>query len=138
MRNMRHSLAIVILHLLGSRVVNEGADLYFNPMPSSSNKDLKNESQMEVNASVSLDLSLESLFDRLLLVFHGLLSSCQPSWLKSKQPSPRSNSEVNKDFSGVDREVAETLQVWLFFWFRFTTLILMDERHLTRKITKQK
>lgn len=109
-RNMRHSLAIVILHLLGSRVVNEGADLYFNPMPSSSNKDLKNESEMEVNASVSLDLSLESLFDRLLLVFHGLLSSCQPSWLKSKQPSPRSNSEVNKDFSGVDREVAETLQ----------------------------
>lgn len=125
---MRHLLAIVILRLLGSRVVNEGADLYFNPTPSSSNN-LKNESATEVNASVLLDLSLESLFDRLLLVFHGLLSSCQPSWLKSKQPSPRSNSEFNRDFSGVDREVAETLQVWLLFWLRFNSLILVDELH---------
>ncbi|KAE8733322.1 Mediator of RNA polymerase II transcription subunit 12 [Hibiscus syriacus] len=80
-RNMRHMLASVILRLLGSRVVHEDLEL----MPS----------------VVSSEISGDSLFDRLLLVLHGLLSSCRPSWLKSKDA---------KDFSGFDRESVEGLQ----------------------------
>ncbi|KAE8665811.1 Mediator of RNA polymerase II transcription subunit 12 [Hibiscus syriacus] len=80
-RNMRHMLASVILRLLGSRVVHEDVEL----MPS----------------VVSSEMSGDGLFDRLLLVLHGLLSSCRPSWLKSKDA---------KDFSGLDRESVEGLQ----------------------------
>ncbi|KAL4352304.1 hypothetical protein GQ457_06G032040 [Hibiscus cannabinus] len=80
-RNMRHTLASVILRLLGSRVVHEDVEL----MPS----------------VVSSEMSGDSLFDCLLLVLHGLLSSCRPSWLKSKDA---------KDFSGFDRESVEGLQ----------------------------
>ncbi|KAJ9681577.1 hypothetical protein PVL29_020444 [Vitis rotundifolia] len=67
------------------------------------------ESLMEASTAASLDLSGESLFDRLLLVVHGLLSSCQPSWLKSK-PASKSTTESIKEFSGFDREGAENLQ----------------------------
>ncbi|XP_076903501.1 mediator of RNA polymerase II transcription subunit 12-like [Bidens hawaiensis] len=54
-RSMRHPLALIILRLLGSRVVHEDADLS-NP------------------TCATVDLG-ESLFDRLLLVLHALLSS---------------------------------------------------------------
>ncbi|XP_039068817.1 mediator of RNA polymerase II transcription subunit 12-like [Hibiscus syriacus] len=77
----RNMLDSVILRLLGSRVVHEDVVL----MPS----------------VVSSEMSGDSLFDRLLLVLHGLLSSCRPSWLKSKDA---------KDFSGLDRESVEGLQ----------------------------
>ncbi|KAK8565806.1 hypothetical protein V6N12_059358 [Hibiscus sabdariffa] len=77
-RNMRHMLASVILRLLGSRVVHEDVEL--------------------VPSVVSSEISGNILFDRLLLVLHGLLSSCRPSWLKSKE------------FSGFDRESVEGLQ----------------------------
>ncbi|KAE8697585.1 Mediator of RNA polymerase II transcription subunit 12 [Hibiscus syriacus] len=80
-RNMRHMLASVIIRLLGSRVVHVDVEL----MP----------------AVVSSEMSGDSLFDLLLLVLHGLLSSCRPSWLKSKDA---------KDFSGFDRESVEGLQ----------------------------
>lgn len=98
-RNMRHMFASVILHLLGSRVVHEDVERSFSPLMSSS---LKRDVDLstEAFAASAVDLSGESLFDRLLLVLHGLLSSCRPSWLKSK-----------KDFSVFDREVAESLQV---------------------------
>ncbi|XP_058225582.1 mediator of RNA polymerase II transcription subunit 12 [Rhododendron vialii] len=97
-RTMRHVFASVILHLLGSRVVHEDVERSFSPLMSSS---LKRDVDLstEAFAASAVDLSGESLFDRLLLVLHGLLSSCQPSWLKSK-----------KDFSVFDREVAESLQ----------------------------
>ncbi|XP_022757342.1 mediator of RNA polymerase II transcription subunit 12-like isoform X2 [Durio zibethinus] len=93
-RNMRHMLASVILRLLGSRVVYEDVDLSFNHIQ------LKRD--MELMPSVaSLEMSGDSLFDRLLLVLHGLLSSCLPSWLRTR---------TAKDFSGLDRETVESLQ----------------------------
>lgn len=107
-RNMRQSLASVILRLLGSRVVHEDADLSLYSTQSPPSK-REAESLMEASTAASLDLSGESLFDRLLLVLHGLLSSCQPSWLKSKSAS-KSTTESIKEFSGFDREAAENLQ----------------------------
>ncbi|KAG8653568.1 hypothetical protein MANES_05G034300v8 [Manihot esculenta] len=104
-RNMRHMLASVILRLLGNRVVHEDADLSFSPVQSSQSK-MDMESLLEI---VSVDLSGESLFDRMLLVLHGLLSNSQPSWLKSRSPSKLMN-EFPKDSSGLDREVVESLQ----------------------------
>ncbi|CAL5383002.1 unnamed protein product [Camellia sinensis] len=97
-RNMRHMLASVILRLLGSRVVHEDVDQFFFPTNSSF---LKRDVglSMEAFAASAIDLSGESLFDRLLLVLHGLLSSCRPSWLKSR-----------KEFPAFDNEVAESLQ----------------------------
>ncbi|XVE77146.1 hypothetical protein DITRI_Ditri13aG0038100 [Diplodiscus trichospermus] len=93
-RNMRYMLASVILRLLGSRIVHEDMDLPFNP--------LQFKRDMELISSVaSPEMSGDSLFDRLLLVLHGLLSSCQPSWLRSK---------TAKDFSGLDREALGNLQ----------------------------
>lgn len=108
-RNMRHMLASVILRLLGSRVVHEDADLPFYPTHSSISK-REVETMMEASpVAASVYLSSESLFDRLLLVLHGLLSSSKPSWLKSK-PASKSSIESTKDFSPFDREVAESLQ----------------------------
>ncbi|XP_038709264.1 mediator of RNA polymerase II transcription subunit 12-like isoform X2 [Tripterygium wilfordii] len=106
-RNMRHALASVILRLLGNRVVYEDADLFFHPALSSQSRRVA-ESLLE---AASVDLSCESLFDQLLLVLHGLLSSRQPSWLKPK-PGSQSTNESSKEFLGFDREVAESLQVW--------------------------
>ncbi|XP_021673940.2 mediator of RNA polymerase II transcription subunit 12 isoform X2 [Hevea brasiliensis] len=104
-RNMRHMLASVMLRLLGNRVVYEDADLSFSPVQSSQSK-MEVESPLE---TVSVDLSGESLFDRLLLVLHGLLSNSQPSWLKPRSPS-KLMSDFSKDSAGLDREVVESLQ----------------------------
>ncbi|KAJ4826395.1 hypothetical protein Tsubulata_025175 [Turnera subulata] len=101
-RNMRHMLASVILRLLGSRVVHQDADLSFYPVQTSHSK-------KEVESPLEADLSGLSLFDRLLLVLHGLLSSNQPSWLKSR-PASKSAKESSKDTAGFDREVVECLQ----------------------------
>ncbi|XP_061373530.1 mediator of RNA polymerase II transcription subunit 12 [Gastrolobium bilobum] len=83
-RNMRHFLAPVILRLLGSRVVHEDAGMSAAP-------------------------EAEGLFNRLLLVLHGLLSSHPPSWLRPKSVSKTIN-ESTREFSGVDREILESLQ----------------------------
>ncbi|KAF7826055.1 mediator of RNA polymerase II transcription subunit 12-like [Senna tora] len=96
-RNMRHSLASVILRLLCNRVVHEDAD---------SSREV--ESPSEAPSVAFVDFSIEGLFDRLLLVLHALLSDCLPSWLRSKQPLKTIN-EATRDFSG-DRELLETLQ----------------------------
>ncbi|XP_022770436.1 mediator of RNA polymerase II transcription subunit 12-like isoform X2 [Durio zibethinus] len=93
-RNMRHMLASVILRLLGSRVVHEDVDLSFNFVQ------LKRDEEL-VSPIASSDISGDSLFDHLLFVLHGLLSSYKPSWLKSK---------TTKDFSGFDRDTVESLQ----------------------------
>lgn len=103
-RNMRYALASVILRLLGSRVVHEDCCHYVNTALSSSNRDA--ESLMETSTSATF-LCGESLFDCLLLVLHVLLSSYQPSWLKTKTDSKSSES---KDYAAFDREVAEGLQ----------------------------
>lgn len=107
-RNMRYMLASVILRLLGNRVVHEDLDQSFNPTLSSSSR---REVEMQIEASsASVDLSGESLFDRLLLVLHGLLSSFQPSWLKLKSNSTPT-TECNRSLPVFDREIAESLQV---------------------------
>ncbi|KAI4328790.1 hypothetical protein L6164_021119 [Bauhinia variegata] len=102
-RNMRHTLASVILRLLGNRVVHEDADILVNAMH------LKREveSPPESASASSVDFSV-GLFDRLLWVLHGLLSSCLPSWLRS--PVSKTNNEPTREFSGFDRELLETLQ----------------------------
>ncbi|XP_038681797.1 mediator of RNA polymerase II transcription subunit 12-like [Tripterygium wilfordii] len=104
-RNMRHVLASVILRLLGNRVVYEDADLSFHPMLSSQSK-REAESLLE---TAYVDLSCESLFDRLILVLHGLLSCRQPSWMKPN-PGSQSTNESSKEFLRFDQEVAESLQ----------------------------
>lgn len=103
-RNMRHMLASVVLRLLGSRVVNEDADLS-NP---ASRFSVKREVESMIESSATVDLG-ESLFDRLLLVLHALLSSSQPHWLRSKFQS-KSTTEGTRDSTLYDREVAESLQ----------------------------
>lgn len=108
-RNMRHMLASVILRLLGSRVVHEDADQSNPPSRFSLKRDF--ESVMEAASSASVDLSGESLFDRLLLVLHGMLSSCQPCWLRFKSSAgSKSTAETSRDWPVFDREVAESLQ----------------------------
>lgn len=89
-------------------MVYEDADLSFYDAQSYASK-RELESPAEASTALS-DISGGSLFDLLLLVLHGLLSSFQPSWLRSK-PFSKSNSEFLREFSGFDREVAETLQV---------------------------
>lgn len=106
---MRHTLASVILRLLGNRVVHEDEDLSFNPTQSSLSKREAESSTEAASAAMSV-LSGESLFDRLLLVLHGLLSSSQPSWLRLKSSSKPVN-DYAKDLSTSDRELAENLQV---------------------------
>ncbi|KAM5555323.1 mediator of RNA polymerase II transcription subunit 12 [Rosa sericea] len=104
-RNMRHGLATVILRLLGNRVVHEDADPSFTPSQSFLSK-RESDSSMDAASAAFADLSSESLFDELLLVLHGLLSSCQPSWLRSTKPT----KESGKGFVAFDRELAENLQ----------------------------
>ncbi|XP_045793833.1 mediator of RNA polymerase II transcription subunit 12-like [Trifolium pratense] len=107
-RNMRHTLASVILRLLGSRIVFEDANILFNATHSSlSKKD--GESPFEVASAAFVDSSAQGLFDRLLLILHGLLSSSPPSWLRLKPVSKTSNAPT-REFSGFDRELLETLQ----------------------------
>ncbi|KAI3804204.1 hypothetical protein L1987_25577 [Smallanthus sonchifolius] len=91
-RNLRHMLALVALRLLGSRVVHEDADL-------------------SSPTSATIDLG-ESLFDRLLLVLHALLSSSLPCWLRPKLLS-KSTPEGSRDSTLFDHEVAESLQIEL-------------------------
>lgn len=102
-RKLRNALASVTLCLLGSRIVYEDAGHLVNPAFILSKRNM--ESLLETSAT---DLGGESVFDLLLLVFHVLMSSHQPSWLK---PQYESNStEVSKDHTPFDCEVAETLQ----------------------------
>ena len=100
-------LASVILRLLGSRVVHEDAELSFYPLQSFQSK---GELELPLEAA-SADFSGESLFDRLLLVLHGLLSSSWPSWLNSRPAGSKSVNESSKDRTGFDRDAVESLQV---------------------------
>lgn len=108
MRAMRQFLATVIFRLLGSRVVHEDADILVNAVPSLPKREA--ESSSEVASAAFVDSSSGSLFDCLLLVLHGLLSSYPPSWLRPK-PVPKMINEPTREFSGIDRELLETLQV---------------------------
>uniref|UniRef100_A0A7N0UQH3 Mediator complex subunit Med12 domain-containing protein n=1 Tax=Kalanchoe fedtschenkoi TaxID=63787 RepID=A0A7N0UQH3_KALFE len=109
-RNMRHMLASVVLRLLGSPIVYEDADLLYLPMQIHAGKREK-ESRMDCSSTTAASVNLvpENVFDRLLLVLHGLLSSYKPSWLKSKTTLKSSNDHL-KDVSIFDREMVESLQ----------------------------
>ncbi|KAL6126178.1 hypothetical protein ACLB2K_074229 [Fragaria x ananassa] len=104
-RNMRHGLASVVLRLLGNRVVHEYQSTPLTPSQSSLSK-RESDSSTDAATAAFTDMSSESLFDELLLVLHGLLSSCQPSWLRSTKPT----KESGKGFVSFDRELAENLQ----------------------------
>lgn len=107
---MRRTLASVTLRLLGSRIVLEDANILVNATHSSlSKKDAESPSKVAYAAFV--DSSVEGLFERLLLMLHGLLSSSPPSWLRLKPVSKTTTNEPTRDLSGVDRELLETLQV---------------------------
>ena len=106
---MRHMLASVILRLLGSRIVHEDANLTFCPTHSSMVKK-EVESSSEASLAIFADLPGESLFGSMLLILHGLLSSCQPSWLGLKIAA-KSTNETRKDSTALVRELAESLQV---------------------------
>ena len=109
MRNMRHTLASVILRLLGSRVVRDDADILANTTHCSLLRK-EEESPSEAACAAFVDSSVEGLFNRLLLILHGLLSSCHPSWLRFK-PVSKTTNEPTREFCGFDRELLETLQV---------------------------
>ncbi|KAL2570308.1 hypothetical protein GLYMA_18G232900v4 [Glycine max] len=102
-RSMRYMLASVLLRLLGSRVVHEDATV--NPMHYTP---LRREAESHAEASF-VDSSAEGLFDHLLLILHGLLSSSPPSWLRSK-PVSKTTNEPTREFSGFEREPLEALQ----------------------------
>lgn len=106
-RNMRHMLASVLLHLLGSRVVYEELEFSLNLLHSS-HKKLDSLVESTITCS-SCNLFGESLFDQFLSVLYGLLSNWKPKWLKPKSVS-KSNVKSSRDFSVFDREVAENLQ----------------------------
>nr|KYP64207.1 hypothetical protein KK1_018798 [Cajanus cajan] len=102
-RSVRYTLAFVILRLLGSRVVHE--DAVVNAMHHSSSR-----REVESPAEAAfVDSSTEGLFDRLLLILHGLLSSSPPCWLRLK-PVSKTTNEPKREFSGFEREPLEALQ----------------------------
>ncbi|MQL81455.1 hypothetical protein Taro_013930, partial [Colocasia esculenta] len=109
-RNLRHTLASVLLHLLGTRIVYEDAEISFFPIQKVGKRDV--ELPVEASFATSLDLSGESLFDMFISVFHGLLSGCKPSWLKLNSSS-KSTNKASRDFCAVDRDFVENLQVEL-------------------------
>ncbi|PIM99566.1 RNA polymerase II transcription mediator [Handroanthus impetiginosus] len=104
-RNMRSTLASVILRLLGSRVVHEDAGHFVKPGFISSKRGV--ESLMEISDAGEL-LRKETMFDCLLLVLYVLLSCNQPSWLMLKSESKA--TESSKEYAAFDREMAESLQ----------------------------
>lgn len=106
---MRHTLASIIVRLLGTRFIHEDADLSLSAAAVALQK-RETESNGEASTIASWDHPGDSLFDMLLSVLHGLLSSCKPSWLKPKSAS-KSTVKSPRDFSAFDREVAESLQV---------------------------
>ncbi|CAH1412048.1 unnamed protein product [Lactuca virosa] len=107
-RSMRHMLASVVLRLLGSRVVHEDADL----SSPASRFSIKREVESMIESSGTVDLG-GSLFDRLLLVLHALLSGCQPHWMKPKTLSKstiEATTTTTTTTNLYDREAAESLQ----------------------------
>ncbi|KAL6847579.1 hypothetical protein ACP4OV_022605 [Aristida adscensionis] len=107
-RSMRQTLASAILSLLATRMIYEDADL---PIPPTNSTALRRDvdALLEPPLDVLLDRPGESLFERLLCVFHALLGSCKPSWLKSRSAS-KSNTRTQRDLSAFDNEAAEGLQ----------------------------
>lgn len=107
-RGMRHTLAPVILSLLAARIIYEDAD---SPLPPASLIASRREvdSLLEPPMDVLLDRPSESLFERLLCVFHALLGNCKPSWMKSK-PVSKPAVRASRDIPAFDNEAVVALQ----------------------------
>lgn len=102
-RNMRQTLAPVLLRLLCTRVVQESPDPGSSRESSSSCVD-----DFDKNAQAAAASAGEPLFDRLLSILHALMSSTWAVWLKP----PRKNSvKPCRDIPAFDREAAERMQV---------------------------
>lgn len=105
-RNMRQSLAPVLIRLLGTRVVQEAVDPFSIRLQKYPHSKKEYELHTEMSAASAAGMSGEGLFDRILSVLHALLSSTWASWLKPKVTT-KSPREV------LDRELAERMQAEL-------------------------
>lgn len=105
-RNMRQSLAPVLLRLLGTRVVQEAVDPFSIHLQKYPYSKKEYELHTEMSAASAAGMSGEGLFDRILSVLHALLSSTWASWLKPKVTT-KSPREV------LDRDLAERMQAEL-------------------------
>ncbi|BFI43571.1 hypothetical protein MPTK2_Ug00450 [Marchantia polymorpha subsp. ruderalis] len=105
-RNMRQTLAPVLLRLLGTRVVQEATE---SPHPVSA-RDL--ERNAEASSAAATSAAGENLFDRLLSVLHALLSSTWAVWLKPR-PTTKGPSKLLREVPPFDRESAERMQIEL-------------------------
>ncbi|BBN20580.1 hypothetical protein Mp_Vg00710 [Marchantia polymorpha subsp. ruderalis] len=102
-RNMRQTLAPVLLRLLGTRVVQEATE----PPHLVFARDL--ERNAEASSATATAAAGEGLFDRLLSVLHALLSSTWAVWLKPR-PTSKVPSKPLREVPPFDREVAERMQ----------------------------
>ncbi|XP_024382046.1 mediator of RNA polymerase II transcription subunit 12 isoform X2 [Physcomitrium patens] len=102
--NKRQTLAPVLLRLLGTRAVQEEADVSCCWDPSSSNDFERNSQATSAAAAAS---ACEPLFDRLLSILHALLSNTWPVWLKPRKISVK----PLRDIPPFDKETAERMQV---------------------------
>jgi hypothetical protein len=110
-RNMRQTLAIVLLRLLGTRVVQEAAE----PVSCAQFWESSvSTSDFERNAEAAAASAGEALFDRLLSVLHALLSSTWAVWLKHR-PLGKGPIKPLRDIPAFDREVVERMQVGASF-----------------------
>ncbi len=105
-RNMRQTLAIVLLRLLGTQVVQEAAE----PVSCTQIWDSVSTSDFERSAEAAAASAGEGLFNRLLSVLHALLSSTWAVWLK---PRPLSKGQIRplQEIPSFDREAVEQMQV---------------------------
>lgn len=103
-RNMRSTLAPVLLRLLGNRVVQEGVEHFCSLQHDylAPGRDL--EWNAEAAAAAAAAAAGEGLFDRLLSVLHALLSSTWAVWLKQKSNKPL------REVPLLDREIVQRMQ----------------------------
>eukprot|EP01018_Ginkgo_biloba_P033019 Gb_27746 [translate_table: standard] len=107
-RNMRQTLAPVLLRLLGTKVVQEAVDPFSIHLQKFIHPKKEFEWHAESSAASAAGLFGESLFDRFLSVLHALLSGTWPSWLK-----PKMTTKTVREVPVFDREVAERMQAEL-------------------------
>ncbi|CAM6106401.1 unnamed protein product [Calypogeia fissa] len=103
-RNMRQTLAPVLLRLLGTSVVQEAVE---SPQ-SVAIRDF--DRKAEASSSAVTTAAGEDLFDRLLSVLHALLSSTLAVWLKSPRPTSKGPAKPLREVPPFDRETAERMQ----------------------------
>lgn len=107
-RNMRQTLAPVLLRLLGSRVVQEALDPFNIHLQKYLFPKKEFESYAEIAAASAAGISGESLFDRFLSILHALLSSTWSSWLK-----PKGTTKPLREVPVFDLDLIERMQAEL-------------------------